>query len=131
MSSAANKYFESVQKMFDPSQAAEAQRRGIEAVTAANQALSEGVQAISRRQADLVQASVQDALEASRAAISSGTPEAGLEKQAALVKNLFEGGVENLRESIETLTKSSFEAFDVINKFTAESLSEAKKKAKK
>jgi len=100
------------------------QRRNIEACSAANQAIVEGVQAISRRQAEVIRATVEDTLKASKDLMTSNTPETKLTKQAALAKNVFENTLSNLREISETATKSCFEAFDVLNKRMAESLEE-------
>lgn len=122
---------EQFQTMFNMSGLAEAQRRNYEAFAAAGQIVAESTQAILRRQAELAQASAQEVIEASRAVVSSGTPEAGIAKHAELSKHLFENGVENLREISEMMTKSSHEAFDVINQCAAECMSDVQKKATK
>ena len=112
----AKAYMDQFNNMFDFSQFAEMGRKQAEAFTAANQIAMEGIQAASRRQAEVAQESLQNVIEASKEVMSSGTPEVGLAKQAELTKHLFENGVENLREVSEMVTKSSQEAFDVINK---------------
>ena len=124
-------YAESLRSMFDLSNFADIQRRNLEALTAANQIIMEGAQAISRRQAELAQANLQEVLQASRAMLSSGTPEAGMQKQAELAKFMFENGVENVREVTEMVTKSGFEAFDLMNQCAAESLTDLQKKPRK
>lgn len=105
-------------KVFD------SQRRNIEAASEAVQTVVEGVQAVSRRQAEVLREGVEQALASSRQLLSSGTPEAGLAKQAELARNLFESAVINFREVSELLTKTSFEAFDVLNSRASEAISE-------
>src|SRR5690606_11260562 len=60
------------------------QRRNLEALSAANQVVAESVQAISRRQAELLQSQVERFLQTAREVLSSGSPEAGASRQADL-----------------------------------------------
>lgn len=105
------------------------QRRNIEALSAANQVVVEGAQAISRLQAEVIRTNVEDALKASKELLTTGTPETNLTKQADFAKSIFESTLSNLREVTEMATKSGFEAFDVINKRVAETLEEMGKAA--
>ena len=107
---------------FDFSSLVEAQRRNIEALSAANQVVVEGTQAIFRRQAEVIRTNVEDGLKASKDLLTSGTPETNLTKQADFAKSVFESTLSNLREVTEMVTKSGFEAFDLINKQAAENL---------
>jgi phasin family protein len=110
---------------FDFNQVFSTQRRNLEALSAANQAVVEGAQAISRRQAEVFRANVENVLKVSKEVMTSaGTPEVGVGRQADLARALFENTLSNLREVTETVTKSGFEAFDVLNKRVAESLEE-------
>lgn len=113
---------------FDFSNVTELQRRQAEVLSATSQMIVENTQAIFQRQAELAQTSTKEVIEASREALSAGTPEAGMAKQAELAKSLFEGSVENVREVSEMIAKSGFEAFDMINQATAESISDLQKK---
>ncbi len=99
-------------------------RRNMEALSAANQVVVESAQAITRRQAEVARANIDNALKVSKDIITSGTPETSISKQSDLMKAFFENTLNNLREVSELVTKSSFEAFDVINRRTAESLEE-------
>ena len=99
-------------------------RRNMEALSAANQVVVESAQAITRRQAEVARANIDNALKVSKDIITSGTPETSISKQSDLMKAFFENTLSNLREVSELVTKSSFEAFDVINRRTAESLEE-------
>lgn len=109
---------------FDFNSLFEVQRRNIEALTAANQVVAEGAQAIARRQAEVLRNNVDSMLSASKEMVSGGTPEITVEKQANLTKALFEKSLANAREVSEMVSKSSFEAFDLLNKRAAESVDE-------
>lgn len=99
-------------------------RRNVEAVSAANQVVVESAQAITRRQAEVARANIENALKVSKEIMTSGTPESNINRQSDLMKAFFENTLTNLREVSELVTKSSFEAFDVLNRRAAESLEE-------
>lgn len=122
-------FADSFKSLFDVNQLINTQRRNMEAFAAINQGMVECVQAISRRQAETAQASVQALLKTSRDVVSSGTPEAGLAKQAELTKKICEQGVINFREASEMLAKSGFDAFDLLNKRATEALGEVARPA--
>ena len=122
-----NAFADMFKNTFDLNQLFSTQRRNIEALSAANQAVVEGAQAISRRQAEVIRGHVEDTLKASKDLLTSGTPETNLTKQADLTKSIFETTLSNLREITEMATKSGFEAFDVLNKRAAETLEEISK----
>ncbi len=104
-------------------------RRNMEALTAANQVVVEGIQAVSRRQAEIARANFEHMLKSSRDAMSGGSPEASAAKQAEAAKQMFEKSFNNLREVFEMMTKSNLEAFDLLNKRIAESLEETSEAA--
>jgi phasin family protein len=104
----------------------EAQRKNIEALTAANQTAFEGVQALFQRQAELVRTSVEEMTKATTDLWSAGSPEEKAAKQADLVKKSYEGAIANLREAIDMLAKSNAQAADLINKRVGESIDELK-----
>lgn len=116
---------------FDYNSLFEVQRRNLEAVTAAGQVVAEGAQAIARRQSEVLRDSVEVVLKASKDMVSGGTPELSVEKQANLTKALFERNLANAREVSEMVSKSSFEAFDLLNKRASESFEELGKVANK
>lgn len=124
-----NAFSDLFKNAFDFNQLFSTQRRNIEALSAANQAVVEGAQAISRRQAEVIRSNVEDALKASKEILTTGTPETNLTKQSDYAKSIFENTLTNLREITEMATKSGFEAFDVLNKRAAETLEEISKAA--
>lgn len=104
----------------------EAQRKNIEALTAANQTAFEGMQALFQRQAEVVRSSVEEMTKATTELWSTVSPEDKAAKQAELVKKGYENAIANLREAIEMLAKSNTQAADLINKRVGESLDEIK-----
>jgi len=102
-------------------------RRNFEALNEANQVVVESAQTISRRQAEVARANLDNALKVSKELLTTTTPETAISKQSDLMKAFFENTLSNLREVSELVTKSSFEAFDVLNRRTAESLEEISK----
>ena len=105
------------------------QRRNIEALTSANQLIAEGVQAASRRQAELARSNVETVLKTAKEMMVNGSPEINTSKQAELAKQMFESALSNLREVSELMTRSSFEAFDLLNKRAAQSVEELQQAA--
>ena len=122
-----NAFTDMFKNTLDFNQMFSTQRRNIEALSAANQVVVEGVQAISRRQAEVMRSNVEDSLKASKDLMTSGTPETNMTKQADFAKSFFETSLQNLREITEMATKSGFEAFDVLNRRAAETLEEMSK----
>lgn len=103
----------------------ETQRRTMEAFAQAGQLMGESLQAVGRRNADAMREGVEDFLAASRDFIAAGSPEATATKSADYAKSAFESAAGHLREVAEMLTKSGYEAFDVLNQRFAENLQEA------
>ncbi|HYG84955.1 MAG TPA: phasin family protein [Azospirillum sp.] len=102
------------------------QRKNIEAVTAANQLAIEGLQAVLRRQAEILRQSLEEAGNAASEVIAAGSPEEKAAKQAELLKTAFEKSLSNIRELAEMVAKSNTEAADVLAKRVSESLDEVK-----
>lgn len=117
---------EFLKNSFDFNQLFSSQRRNIEAMSAVNQIAVESAQAISRRQAEITRENVENALKVGKD-LMSGSPEASLSKNAEAARSFYEGALANLREMTEMVTKSSFEAFDVLNRRAAESMDEFSK----
>lgn len=124
-----NAFADLFKNSFDFNQLFSTQRRNLEALSAANQVVAEGVQEGFRNQAEVLRSNVETVLKASKDAFSSGSPEAGIAKQAELAKSIFETTLSNLREATEMATKCGFEAFEVLNKRASENLNEISKVA--
>ncbi len=102
------------------------QRKNIEAVTAANQLAVEGLQAVLRRQAEILRQSMEEAGNAATEVISASTPEEKAAKHAELLKVTFEKSLSNIRELAEMVAKSNSEAADVLAKRVSASLDEVR-----
>ncbi len=105
-------------------------KRNMEACTSAAQCVTEGMQTAARRQSELARASVEKLLKTSKDMLSGGSPEINTAKQAEFAKAMIEQCMSNLREVSELYSKSSFEAFDVLNKRAAQNFEELSKLAK-
>jgi len=111
---------------FDMTSLIATQRRNLEAVNAANQLAVEGVQAVLRRQAEIMRQMVEESSIVMREMMAAGAPEQKIAQQTDLVKAAFEKALANLREMTEMVAKSNSEAPDVLTKRIGESLTELK-----
>lgn len=109
----------------------QSQRKNIEALTAANQLAMEGVQAVARRQMEILRQTMEETASTVQGMMSAGTPEEGVVKQADLVKTAFEQALINMKEMAEMIAKSNYDAADVISKRISANLDEIKAAASK
>ena len=116
---------------FDMEAMAESHRRNVEALTAANRTAVEGVRALAKRQAAILQETLDAAKDAFGQFGKSGSPQEAAAKQAAFAKQVFETAVANAQELGEMVAKSNAEAADVITGRIAEGLDEIKVLAEK
>ncbi len=103
-----------------------AQRRNIEALTSANQLAIEGMQAVARRQAEILRQTMEEMTRGTQSLLEQGPPEERLAKQTDLVKVAFEKALSNMRELAEMVAKANTEAANIISRRVAESLDEMK-----
>ncbi|MEE8247280.1 MAG: phasin family protein [Alphaproteobacteria bacterium] len=101
-----------------------AQRRNVEALTAANQIAADGVKSFTTRQTEIVRGVFDDYAKAVNALMGVSDPQTGAVKQAELAKASFEKSVDSVRELAEIATKTQAETLDVLNKRVAEGLDE-------
>ncbi|MFQ6016793.1 MAG: phasin family protein [Kiloniellaceae bacterium] len=104
----------------------EAQKRNIEAVTAANRVAYEGAYAVVQRQAEFLRQAMEGASMALTELAKPGKPEDKWAKQAELVKEAHQLALANLRELADMSAKSNGEAAEVLNHRIAEGLDELK-----
>ena len=102
----------------------EAQRKNIEAVTQANKVAVEGMQAIAKRQAEMLAESMAAVSEAAKEISNAKSPQDFTSKEAELAREAFEKALANMRELAELVGKSNSEAFEVMNNRFNESLKE-------
>ncbi len=103
-----------------------AQRKNIEAVTAANKVAFEGMQAVATRQTEILRQTMQEMSTVMSDLMQAGTPEERVAKQAEVAKQAFERALSNMREIAEMITKANTEAADLINKRISATLDELK-----
>lgn len=105
----------------------EAQRKNIEAVTAANKAAIDGMQSVAKRQAEIMAQSFGEVSNlAQEFSASANNPQEMGTKQAEIIKQAFDKALSNMRELAEMVSKTNTEAFEVMNKRFTESLEELK-----
>jgi phasin family protein len=91
------------------------EKKNIEALTEANRVAFEGWQALVRRQAEILQESMKQA-------VGSVQGEDAGTKRMDLAAHAFETTLSNMRELAEMAVKSQTEAFDIIRKRVQENL---------
>ena len=116
---------------FDVETILAAQRRNIEAVTAANQLVLEGMQALLKREAEILRQTIEESSAVLKDLMATGAPEEKLAQQADLLKASFEKTLAHLRELTEMVAKSNTDATDVLTKRIGEGLTELKAAVKK
>jgi phasin family protein len=103
-----------------------AQRKNVEALTAANQCALEGLSALVQRQSEIVRNVVESYSAAVRELMSAGSAEEKASRQADFVKQAYETAFQNMREMGDLATKTRDEAFSALNRRVTESLDEVK-----
>lgn len=110
------------------------QRRNIDALTQANRLALEGVQALYKRQIEIMRQTIEETASNARSIAEAGSPQEGAARQTQQVKEGFERALANSRELSEIVSKSNSEAFDLLNKRFSAMLDEVREhiaKAKK
>ena len=111
---------------FDVDAMIAAQRKNIEAITAANQIAFEGVQSIAKRQMEIARKAAEELSLVAKELTAAGTPEDKMARNAALAQDAFEMAVANLRELSGIAQKANTQAVDLISKRVVENLEEVK-----
>ncbi len=104
----------------------ESQQRNIEAITQANQVAFAGVQAVMRRQAEIMSKTMDETTKAVQAFSKTGKPEDIWAKQADLFKETYEHGLSDLRELTELGAKANSQAADLLTHRVTDGLNELK-----
>ncbi len=92
-----------------------AQRRNVEALTAANKAAVDGAKAVAARQTEFVRGAVDEYTTAWSELLAIKDPKVGVAKQAELAMAAYESSAANLRELGEIATKTQTETFEALN----------------
>ena len=110
---------------FDVEGAMAAQRKNVEAFTHANQVAIEGVQALARRQAEILRDAVETYTKLAKEVAQLGVEER-FAKQADAAKEIFAEAVANIGELKEIVEKSQAQVTSVISKRVADNFDEVK-----
>jgi phasin family protein len=106
-------------------------KKDLEALTAANRVAFEGLQAVAKRQGEILQETMGEASKVVDALSKAGSPQDVAAKQAEIAKEGFEKALSNMRELAEMVTKANQEATSTINARISASLDEIKDMALK
>ena len=100
------------------------QRKNIEALTQANKLAYDGLQAVVKRQVEIIRQTVDEVAQVTKDIAEPGTPQDKAAKQAELAKDAFERTLSNMRELSEMVAKANNEAFELLNKRFTQNLEE-------
>jgi phasin family protein len=101
-----------------------AQRKNIEAMTAVNQAAFEGIQAVARRQAELIRQGLEETTQTMKAVMSTSSPEEKVIRQAEASKAAADKCMANAREIADTLAKCNTQVMETVSTRMSEGLEE-------
>jgi phasin family protein len=107
------------------------QRNNVEALAHASRAAFEGAQAVAKRQADILQETMNQTAKSFGTLAEAGSPPEVAAKQAELAKEAFEKALGNMRELAEMVTKAQQGAIDTMSGRISQSLDELKQMALK
>jgi phasin family protein len=102
------------------------QRKNIDALTQANKLAFEGVQAVFKRQVEILRQTLEESSTVAKELVEAGTPQDKVARQTELAKDAFEKALANSRELSEIIVKSNSEAFELLNKRFTQILDEIK-----
>jgi phasin family protein len=107
------------------------QRNNVEALAKASRAAFEGAQAVAKRQAEILQETMNQTAKSFGTLAEAGSPSEVAAKQAELAKEAFEKAVGNMRELADMVTKAQQGAIDTMSGRISQSLDEIKQTALK
>ena len=106
------------------------QRRNVEALTAANQTIAQGLQTVVQRQGEIARHSVKQFQDLVSFKPSSTSVTETLVKQIDVAKTSYEKNVTNARELGDLVAKVGLEAADILSRRVVASLDEVKAAAR-
>jgi phasin family protein len=112
--------------MPDMQQLMAAQRRNMEALSAANRVALEGAQAVARRHMEIMQQAMSELSETMTAVAGAEGPQAKAAKQAELLKKAYERAVAHMQELSDLIQRSNAEAVGVLHKRFSEAMDEVR-----
>jgi phasin family protein len=107
------------------------QKKNLEALTSANRVAFEGLQTVAKRQAEILQETMNETSKAVDQLSKAGSPQDLAAKQAELTKSAFERALANMRELAELVANANQEATNTVNSRISASLDEIREYALK
>jgi phasin family protein len=107
------------------------QQKNIEALAAASRTAMDSVNAVGKRQAEILQETISQTASSLQTLGKAGSPHEIVAKQVELTKEGFEKALRNMRELAEMVTKAQHATMDAIGHRVSESLDELKQLASK
>lgn len=104
----------------------ESQKKNVEALAQANKVALEGIQAVFKRQSEILAQAMEEMQATFKDLSAAGEPQDKVAQQTDLVKEAVEKALGNMRELAEMAGKSNTEAFETIHARFKESLDEVK-----
>ncbi len=115
---------------FDVTTVLDIQRRNVEALSAANQTIAQGLQTVVRRQGEIARQSAKQFQDLLSVKPSSTSVEETLVKQIDVAKTSYEKTVADARELGDLVAKVGSEAVDILSRRVVASLDEVKAAAR-
>lgn len=115
----------------DVDQLADIYRKNVEALTSASQLALEGMQAVAKRQTEILRESMEGYAQLLRDYPTPASPEEAAARHADLAKHTFETNLARMREISAMITNTSNESLEVLNKRISAILDEIKALANK
>ena len=115
---------------FDVNTVLDIQRRNVEALTAANQTIAQGLQTVVQRQGEIARQSVKQFQDLLSVKPSSASVTETLVKRIDLTKTSYEKNVADARELGDIVAKVGSEAADILSRRVVASLDEVKAAAR-
>lgn len=103
-----------------------AQKRNMEALTAANRIALEGAQTVAKRHMEIMQKSMTELGETMRAMATAEAPQAKAAKQAELLKRAYEHAMADAKELSDLIQRANSEALQLLNRRFVEAMDEVK-----
>jgi phasin family protein len=102
------------------------QQKNMEALQLANKTMLDGFQTVMKRELEIVQGSVDEAMKTLQDLMKETDPKAHTQMRFDVAKETLEKAMSNLKELSELTQKSNEEAFGILNKRALESFDEVK-----
>ena len=103
-----------------------AQRKNVEAFTAANRLAIEGIQAVMQRQLEIFRQTVDESSKTLKDMAQSKTPSEHATKQAEMLRAAYEQALSNMNELTDMLQQSNKEAAELIQSRMNDAMAEVK-----